>query len=385
MENIKLAIVTDDREYGKAMALALINVYKSFIVKVYMTEEFLYEKDEYYKKYNEGIFTQLYDLILWDGEEARNSFGGNIIHMASKPSMIGKDYNGRRFSLYKYCDGETLARDLFDIYGFLTGRHPARIHNGGMGFIVFSSWSGGTGCSSLAMAVGQELTRFHGKRVFYLSLEEVESTGNFIRGCTSTKPLGQYIYKLLKDRNSGFMGVREETSTYMPFMESYVIKDDYGIEAFAPTVGRNPLCYMKDDDFFALIESIYTSGRYDVLIVDTGSNLSDTAIACLQMAEKICLVSRMDEEQRCEQYINYLMLRCGENTVDKIIRVNNMSKGNMTINDAEELMIPIDFAIEKRRFYSMDQGVKKIHLEGDFGHKISLITKNMTEPVEIAN
>ena len=63
MENINIAIVTDDRIYGKTLGMAIISVCRSLIVNVYSKAEFQSGEEEK----NEGIQGEGFDLILWDG------------------------------------------------------------------------------------------------------------------------------------------------------------------------------------------------------------------------------------------------------------------------------------------------------------------------------
>ena len=93
-----------------------------------------------------------------------------------------------------------------------------------MEVFAFASWQGGCGCTTLAMALGQELARFYRKRVLYLSLEAVESTPQYMPGRSGVKTAGEFLCHLL-------MPAQKQG---LPFLEQYVISDDYGVEAFAP-------------------------------------------------------------------------------------------------------------------------------------------------------
>lgn len=67
MENISLAIVTDDKKYGKALGIALLNICGTFLLKVLSWEEFIRERGRYYNQEPEGVFSSNFDMILWDG------------------------------------------------------------------------------------------------------------------------------------------------------------------------------------------------------------------------------------------------------------------------------------------------------------------------------
>ena len=78
MENIFIAIVTDDKEYGRSLSLGMLNVCRGFIIRIFTAEEFLTVKKEY-------------DLVLWDGNEVSRVYGGRIIYLAEKPSEVAKN------------------------------------------------------------------------------------------------------------------------------------------------------------------------------------------------------------------------------------------------------------------------------------------------------
>ena len=122
MENISLAIVTENREYARALSLAMLNVCRDFIIKIISREEFMSLRQDFYNHNNRGAFCNQFDLILWDGEDAREAYGDSIIFMAEKQSLAIKDYENRRFGLYKYSPAKSLVADIFEIYSYLTGR-----------------------------------------------------------------------------------------------------------------------------------------------------------------------------------------------------------------------------------------------------------------------
>ena len=161
MENIKLAVIPEDREYGRALGLALVDVYKTFTVTLYKSVP---------------LHTQLnsFDLILTDQKDITAE--NNWICLVEKPSQTDRDYENKRFSLYKYCNIRQMAADLLFIYSFLTGRKAMPIKNQQAKIVVFGTAEGGAGCTTAAIAFAQEMKRFHGKKVMYLSMEEIEST-----------------------------------------------------------------------------------------------------------------------------------------------------------------------------------------------------------------
>jgi hypothetical protein len=62
MENILLLIITDDKEYGKALGNGIINVCRNFIVKIMNWTEFFAERNEFYSNEVDGVFINKYDF-----------------------------------------------------------------------------------------------------------------------------------------------------------------------------------------------------------------------------------------------------------------------------------------------------------------------------------
>lgn len=378
MENIKIALVSDDREYGRALGMGLLNVCRSLVIRIMSKEGFFAEMHRFHLEHIQEPFSDEFDIILWDGEEARESYGGNLVFLAEKPSMINKDIKRKKFSIYKYSCAQCFVSEIFDIYSSITGNAPVNPTNRSVDFIAFASWAGGTGCSTLSMMVGRELCRFYGKRVLYLSLEEVESTQNFIESYSGSKTMGQYLYHLYKEHGK------------RPFIESYIIKDEFGVEAFVPTRGRNPLKSMESDEFMVFLESVANSGRYDVILMDLGNDLSSVNTSCIEIAERICFVCRPENNRYREtHYIQYLICHCGEKTLDKVVKVENMclripfteednrGKGQA---DKEDELLETRLHIKKGTYFIGEDGVKRVSGDGEMGKRISTLTKILTEP-----
>ena len=372
MENISLAIVTDDKKYGKALGIALLNIFGTFLLKVLSWEEFIRERGRYYNQEPEGVFSSNFDMILWDGPEAEAGYGGKIILLTPDPARAVKNYNEKKFSIYKYSPAQTMVSSLIDIYSFLTGRRAANIKKDKVRMITFASCAGGTGCTVLAMSVGQELCRFQGKRVLYVSFEEIESTGEYILSPAGVKGAGVYLYHLFRNKEG------------YPFVESYTVRDDFGLEAFAPTGGRNPLRNLDQDEFCIFIASLIDCGRYDVIIMDIGNCLSEAGLTCLDMTEKVCMVSTPETgENREIQYLQHLICCCGEGIMDRIIKVEN--KASDAAYRPKQIqpgnnMIETELRIGKFKEMAHSGGLNRIILEDRFGDDIKILSEKMMEP-----
>ena len=383
MENISVAVVTDNENYGKALSAGLLNVDRSFIISLINKDEFMVKMKKCSSDGRGVYFTQSFDLILWDGEEAYSFYEGNIVFLTETPSVAVKDSGQMKFCIYKYCCAQQMVSEIFDIYGILTGRSPKTSHLENIQIYVFASWSGGSGCSTVAVETARELNRFYGRKVLYLSFEEIESTENFMRGYSGTFSLSKYLYHLLKKNGKA------------PFIESYIVKDEYGVEAFSPEKGRNPLKKLNGRELCTFLDAVISDGRYDTLVIDIGGSLSENDIMCLDMAEKICIVTLPENNKyREEKYVRYLLCKCGEHVMNKIVKVVNMAQRDIygdieddlkSKKDGGDDFIEPSVYIEKSRHFIEENGIKKVLDEGGVGSSIGLIAELMTEPETAGN
>ncbi len=369
MENIFIAIVTDDKEYARSLSLGMLNVCRGFIIRIFTAEEFLTVKKEY-------------DLVLWDGNEVSRVYGGRIIYLAEKPSEVAKNLAEKRFSIYKYSTAAAIVAAVFEIYEALTGRRAVNLRKQDVRIFAFTSCRGGTGCTTITMAAAQEMCRFQGKNVLYLSFEELESTGEYMRNDAGIKGAAVYLYELFNKTYIGQPNIGTSTEC-IPFLDKYIIRDDFGVEAFAPGYGRNPLRELNVGELNKFLASLIDSGRFDVILMDMGQWLSKTAIKCLELAEKIIVVNDMKiSGMRYDSYICHVMNNGGEAVMDKVIRVFNDKTGDMRehIEISSDDMDEETIMISRCDNFINDGKCKSFVLEEGFGHDINVMVNALVEP-----
>ena len=417
MENINLAVVTDDRAYGEALAHGLISVCRTMIVNLFTPDGFMAPEAHEDLAPSSGMAPEAhddlapssgmapgaglkpgsdlapnselpgFDLVLWDGTPRIS--GPEIVRLVDKPSLACRGVRSDGYRIYKYSPAGRIVSEIFDIYGKVTGRQPVNVSPAGVHVYAFCAAAGGTGCSTVAMAVCQEMKRFHGSRVVYISLEELESTGGFMRSAAGAENMTHYLYDLFKDRRPGSCMVAEEKAPYRPFMESFMISDDFGVEAFRPTKGRNPLIDLSSEEICVFVESVMSCGKYDALVIDAGTGLSPAAVTCLEMAERVCLVSAEDADLLREtSYLQYLMAICGEDIIRKMIKIENMVRSRKyhdffagDLGESGGGIIDTDMIIERDNIYTEEGSMKKVLLEGNFGNQISKLANKFIEPL----
>ncbi|MDO4176162.1 MAG: hypothetical protein Q4D99_01625 [Bacillota bacterium] len=378
MENLKLAIVSEDLAYNRALAMSIASSCRNLSVDTFSSKAFVKAWSEYEGK---GTYYDRYDVILWAGDEISDSYGDNIVYLADKASLTNKDYANNRFCIYRYSTAHTIIAAIFDIYSHLTGRNAFFMKKSNTRLLGFASSRGGSGCTTVAMAVGQELCRFHGKKVMYLTMEDVESTECFAAGGTVAKSVGEFLYRLL-----GREGIAPGCEAgKIPFLESYVVSSVFGIEAFAPTRGKNPLRELKADDMQKFLATLMDCGRYDAIVLDLSSCLTEAGIAAMRLADKICFTAKAgDLRYREDNYFSQVICCGGEETMGKMIKVENMYilPEGQEMNDVKspynETVEMISTKAYLRRFTRNHRvNGDDIMLEGGFGEDIARLTALM--------
>ena len=343
METLKIAVVSPDEAYNRVLCMSLLNACKQIEVTVYTGRQFLLDWTDYT---GPGAFYNCFDLILWAGDEIRDYYRDNIVYLTDRESLAEMDYRSSKFSLYRYAPTSAIVAEIFDIYTHLTGRQFPLMKRDDVSIFAFASYCGGSGCTTLSRSFCQELARFRGKRVLYISMEDVETAGEFLTVPEGIRTEAEFLYRLLSKNTR-------------PFMESFLVKDAFGVSSFAPSRGGNPLRDLSGEDMRMLLAAIMDSGRFDVIAADLSTCLSDSVIAIMDAAEQICVIARTELPGVREQnYMNQLMSCCGEEAAGKLVRTENVIANNP---GGIDLSAP---------------------LEGQFGQVISNLTERLMNVVQ---
>jgi len=318
MENIFIAIATENKEYGRALGLALLSVCRSFIIRLVSPSQLAED-------------WRPFDLVLIDEDVFRAktrdfgdlrglaSSGSNIVYLTDRPQKHDSDEKsrsscGNEFSIYKYLPAPSMVPMLFEFFEAMTGRQAVNIRTQDVQLYGFVSWAGGSGCTSVAAAFGQELCRYYGKKVLYVSLEEIESSGDMFECHEGVKNTGEYLYHMFKGE--------------VPFIEAYILRDDYGMEAFAPVSGRNPLRNLDAEELLQFFSSVMDSGRFDVIIADIGNSLDESAAALMTIAGKLCMIKTGKQDVRENSWRQFVRHQCGEEILEKIVEFSAAKEKN---------------------------------------------------------
>lgn len=351
MENINVALITKDRAYGRALGLALVDVYRNFTVTLFQSVPVHNELDRM-------------DLVLSDFSSDIRIYGKNIL-LTEKKSQIDKNYEENIYRLYKYSNVRNLASELIFIYTSITGRKAVPVRNTSAKIVVFGAAEGGCGCTSAAVAFAQQMRRFHGKKVMYITLEEIESTFEYT-GCFSAgKSISEYLYYLFNS----------DDDQHFPFIESFIVSDRFGVDAFVPSPGRNVLNTLSKEEMQYFVSAALDTGGYDIIVIDASNNLGKAALTCYEMSNNICFVTKngnMDYKE--ERFIEYFTFVRGEQILDRMGKIVNCADNT---GEAGGLLKTVAVLPYDADAFSINDGVKEIKPDGPYGEGISKLIKSV--------
>ena len=378
MEYIKLAIVSDDHAYAEAVTRSLLIGNRNFDLSLFQCEGFC----ERWEK--EGIgFREGFDLILWDSEIIEEACRSNIIWLTERRSTADAK-PPQAYVIWKYNSSMEMVAAVFRFYEELTGRHPAAARPDRVDVFALVSWQGGSGCTTLSMALGQELIRYYRKRVLYLSLEGLESTAMYMNTPEGMRTAGEFLYHLssgakagrpanvaqagFPERLGGGSGEGSGTDHTAPFLEEYLIRDSSGMESFAPGKGCNPLSTAQPRELSHLLSALMNSGRFDVILIDAGNGTGEQVREVLSGADRILLVSSREEPARETAYRAFLLHGIGGQALQRVLRVRNCCEADACDSSGSGVCIG-----------RQDSSVQPLLLEGKFGrdvHKLAELCYN---------
>lgn len=350
MEIITILFVTDDVEYAEALTTCITEENKALFFTIIMTEEF-----KQYQKIKE------FDLILLDYFMDNNE--DNYIQFTEKRAQI-KQTNKQ--TLYRYDTAENLSKELTLLYCLKTGSKYISPIKKTSKMILFCSAEGGSGKTSVALALAQELTRFHGKKVLYINYEEVESTNRYFN-IQEDKTISNFLYKA------------EINNNFNELIDCFTITDNYGIETFSSSKGRNPLKFLNIEDLCKFIEGIQTAAKYDYIFIDGDNSLNDETIWLISICDKVCKLNKWRSKNKQINFDHYLEHIFGNQIFEKIINIINfyVQKENLQEQDDEKIYIDYDEESFSSQI-SEDDVYTTINIQRDFGMGIRQLSTKLT-------
>ncbi len=343
MKAIRAAVLTRDDDYGIALCRAIARNRKSLIVS-HLKPPFEAEVEKF-------------DFIVTDFDEAEffceNALGllcksgekkASVIFLkenvslgdSSRLSLEELISQGRALHRYKYGSVKELADLMIAAYCLKHGTLAEADLHDKCQIIAVTSDKGGCGKTVFSLALAQELRRFRGKKVLYISFSPFEITDSYV-ACDEERKRNfqELLYYFFKGR---------------PFaMEGVVLQDAYGVELLPPAPGKNPLSTLTEAELGHFFEHICGMGRYDVVICDMAGSFSETELGVLGMSRVICLLTAS------ERLKSYLELVLGEEAGEKLTEVS-------VCRDAENVILK--------------DGQLRISIDADFGRDVKEFAEN---------
>lgn len=361
MKQLDVAIVTDDIPYGEALMRGLRYRSKAFNMTIHSPRGFI-------ERWKRGgmDYRRRFDLILWDGPEGERIRGENIVWITDgalgseqMPGSKGNagsaqttGSNGVDNMLYRYDTASGSYARLMDILTG-SGEDISPLTTDGASdpktrVFLFGSWKGGAGCTTVCRAVGQDLTRFFGKRVIWMTMDGIE-TGTVCENQSCEPGEGERVDRCLYS----ILGRDRKKSP--PDIERFLEVDGYGLATFRPSIGRNPLPGLGPDEIDRVLSAIAGSG-FDALLIDAGTCCNDSIAEIMGNADRICLVGNSDATVGKSRYMSWMN--------------DSMGRGKATgdrLGASDRTILAEDLP--------RSEGDRDILLEGGFGKNIHALTE----------
>lgn len=351
MKTITICLDTRDTDYAKALSNSLQHHSSYFSIQLNLP---LHD--------SHGL-----DLILTDDMSVSAE---RVVYLTEDPTSESVNIDEGSYILYKYQHVGHISNMLRLAHSKYSTSEMVTYETENTNIISVCSASGGTGCTSVALGICQELKRFHGKEVLYICLEEFESTkAYFPEYNVEPNNITKYVYAVIN---------KDVCCNITP--EGYMNKDDYGVYTFHPSRGRNPLRELSGNEFVQFINKITNEKLFTDLILDCGNGLDDSVVSAFQLSSVICHVMGMRTD--ISRRTNYLMAvknKMGSNDSIGLLNVLNMYvKPNEgapeNMKGTEQMMIPIE---EDCRSFQDVNGHTSISLDKMFGQGIRDIVQHM--------
>jgi MinD-like ATPase involved in chromosome partitioning or flagellar assembly len=188
------------------------------------------------------------------------------------------------------------------------------------------------------------------------------------------KSIGEYLYYLFNEK--------EENA--VPFLESFLVFDDYGVEAFSPSSGRNLLNSLSPEEMQYFISTLINTGHYDFILIDAGYNLSKSTMCCYEMANAIFLLeNHTSSRYKNNRLLEYIMFLKGETIINRTGRIQMGGPGEAEKEETESMVQTICSLPYMQAGFTRENGLRRISLDGAYGLGIEKLARSILEHLVI--
>lgn len=309
MALIKLLILDEDDEYSSNLCKYLTHNYSEKLLVNYCSNAFNIE--EWIKKIDPDILLvceKFYNYV--DGYFQKIK----ILFSSGKIKSDLKDIT----QIYKYKDVNKIAGDIINSYINAGNTISATKEKTTKTVAVYSA-SGNAGKTSVALGVSS-LCSLSGLTVFYLNLEQFQTTGFFLSNNNDYSLSDIIYYAKEKDKNLVSkiltMGCKHPASNINYFREP---NNAFEINDLFP------------EDIELILDGIKECGQYDLIVIDMDSRLDENTLKVFDIADDILYI--MTEDEICLHKIG--------------IFINNIEKLSGKLNQTSYLSSKFQFIANK--------------------------------------
>lgn len=376
---IKILLTDRDMEYGRALATAVSGLHNEFEITLVNPEN--------QESLCENILSGAHDLFLIGGFSDENILSlpfnepqkrGIIILSESMTENIQKQTQNQTMSFWylcKYVSVKSLIADLNFLFGFVSGQKNFLRKSFHTQIIGIYSACEDVGKSIVSIGLARELSRFHDKSILYLSLEELPATELFMKNTVIKRNIGDFLYYLLECQNESLCS----------HLDGFVFKDEYGVEAFSASNGRNDLKCLSNKELNYVIKILSDCCRYDYIILNLSSDLTQGTMLLLGLCCKIIMAEQENpvSEYKLKRMCNYLDGLSFLSAQERLICITNGRSGGyekkIKNNPKEDPSNPVKkYYIDKDESSFLFTGD---HLEINLNHSFGLGLKTLSEEI----
>ncbi|SEF78935.1 CO dehydrogenase nickel-insertion accessory protein CooC1 [Eubacterium ruminantium] len=144
--------------------------------------------------------------------------------------------------------------------------------------IMVHSATGGAGKTTVALGVSRVLSR-NGKKVLYICTSGYQSFGTLMKERARTDA----------SNISGCMNAGD--------LEKYIVHSDFDYIPEIKINGISPKCCIPESKYIGLIDSILRTEKYDAVIVDTESTISELNRHLIEESDQLLVVTRQGRQE----------------------------------------------------------------------------------------
>lgn len=254
MKKLNLIIADYDEEYLNSLYLYISSEYKAaFEINCFSNEELLLDGLKEIR--NKDNLVLVIDERMYDK---------SIENMGISTIILLVDYdideNDIKF-IHKYKDIEFFKDKVIRAYSENNPENTTKLQSNNAETTIIPIYSpvGGSGKSTIAAAISVALSQ-QGKEVFYLNLEDIQSTDLYFNG-ENNKNLSDVIFEV-KDRAENFAS---------KLVSSINVDKNTNVSYLNPTESIFDIEDMTEEDAKWLVEGICSVKKYNYIVIDMSS------------------------------------------------------------------------------------------------------------------